>query len=143
VNGEAVADVVPGTYCAVTRTWRAGDTVKLVFDFSPHVWVGEQECADKVSLYQGPILLAFDPRFNSMDPDEVPTVDVSNISFGPVAYSGKWAPWLLVRVPTVDGRELLLCDFANAGVAGNFYRSWLPCVGGEPRAFSREQAVWV
>jgi len=143
VNGEAVRGVEPGTYCAITRKWREGDTVKLVFDFSPHAWVGEKECAGKVSLYRGPILLAFDPRFNTMDPDAVPTVDVGTISFEPAAFSGKWPPWLLVRVPTVDGRELLLCDFANAGSTGTHYRSWIPCVGGEPRAFSRDRAVWV
>jgi hypothetical protein len=61
----------------------------------------------------------------------------------PATWEATLPPWLLVKVPTGDGRSVALCDFANAGVTGRPYRSWLPVVGGKPRRFCREQATWV
>jgi len=58
VNGEAVP-ARAGTYAAIEREWAAGDRVELELDFSPHFWAGERECGGKVSVYRGPILLAW------------------------------------------------------------------------------------
>ena len=33
-------------------------------DFSPHFWPGERECQGLVSIYRGPLLLAYDQRYN-------------------------------------------------------------------------------
>ena len=38
-------------------------------------WIGEREAAGKVSLYRGPLLLAYDRRFNALDPDDLPALD--------------------------------------------------------------------
>lgn len=143
LNGGPVPGVTPGRYLPIGRTWRDGDRIDLTLDFCPHLWVGERECAGKVSLYRGPILLAYDPRYNQFDPDDLPTLDVNRLRMEPTTWDGAFPPWFLVRVPTTDGRGIVLCDFASAGVTGTHYRSWLPAIGGKPMPFSRERAAWV
>lgn len=126
LNGQRVSDVTPGTYLTLQREWRSGDTLRLRFDFSLHAWLGEREQAGKVSLYRGPILLAYDQRFNAMDPDDVPALSLANLRYAEEQKTGALSPLLLLRFTGVDGRALRLCDFASAGAAGTVYRSWLP-----------------
>jgi uncharacterized protein len=129
VNGVAVEGVVTGQYLKLEREWRDGDTIALELDMSLRTWAGEREAAGKVSLYRGPLLLAYDRRFNAMDPDDIPTLDLARLDARPVSWTGSWPePWLLLSLRAADGRELRLCDFASAGVAGTPYRSWLPLV---------------
>ena len=54
----------PTGYYRIDRTWRPGDRVAITLDMRPRVWVGEGACAGKGSLYVGPVLLAFDHRYN-------------------------------------------------------------------------------
>ncbi len=74
INGSVVSGVSAGTYQSITRVWKDGDTISLDLDMSQHYWVGARELEGKVSLYRGPILLAFDPVYNSMGPDEIPVL---------------------------------------------------------------------
>ncbi len=126
LNGQRVSDVTPGTYLSLQREWRNGDTIRIRFDFSLHAWLGEREQAGKVSLYRGPVLLAYDQRFNAMDPDEVPTLSLSNLHYVEEQKKEWLSPLFLLRFATTDGRAIRLCDFASAGAAGTVYRSWLP-----------------
>ena len=126
LNGQRVSEVTPGAYLTLPREWHSGDTLRLRFDFSLHAWLGEREQAGKVSLYRGPILLAYDQRFNAMDPDDVPALSLANPHYAEEQKSGVLSPLLLLRFTGVDGRALRLCDFASAGAAGTVYRSWLP-----------------
>ncbi len=57
VNGEAVTGATPCTYLTIDRVWTPGTRVEIDLDFSPHFWSGERECAGKVSIFRGPILL--------------------------------------------------------------------------------------
>jgi DUF1680 family protein len=126
VNGVALRPKA-GTYLEIAREWRNGDVVTLDFDMALHTWIGEREAEGKVSLYRGPLLLAYDPRFNAMDPDDVPAVNLATLDPTLLAWSGPYPkPWLLCKLTAADGRELVLCDFANAGQSGTPYRSWLP-----------------
>jgi len=133
LNGEPLDAPAAGQYLALERVWNDGDTIRLALDMSLRAWVGEREAQGKVSLYRGPLLLAYDRRFNTMDPDDLPVVDIGQLGAERIAWGGSWPqPWLLVRVPTTDGRELLLCDFATAGAAGTPYRTWLAHVPARP-----------
>ena len=138
VNGEDVAGAKPGTYFSIDREWRPGDKVRLTLDMRLRAWPGEREAAGKVSLYRGPILLAYDPRFDRFAPGDLPPVDWrAGATPAADAPAVAPAPMLLLRCKARDGSRITLCDFASAGAAGNLYRSWLPGEA-EPVAFSRE-----
>jgi DUF1680 family protein len=125
LNADSVPDVEPGRYLVLDRIWNPGDTVDIEFDFSLQYWAGEGECAGKVSIYRGPILLTYDRRFNPFDPDQVPALDARNLVGKTVATDGWLPPIVLMEFKAGDGRTLRLCDFGSAGVGGSPYRSWL------------------
>ncbi len=132
LNGQPIdAQPLVDGYLRLDRTWQDGDLVTLKFDMSLRVLVGEREAAGKVSFFRGPLLLAYDRRYNTMDPDDLPAPMVAQGDVLPtIGYDGPSpAPWLLVETPAVDGGMLRLCDFASAGVAGTPYLTWLPSVG--------------
>ena len=140
INDVEIDGARPGTYLSVDREWRPGDTVELALDMRLRAWAGEREAAGKVSLYRGPVLLAYDPRFDRFSAADVPQVDWrAGATFAEDAPTPAPAPapMLQVRCQTRDGGALTLCDFASAGAAGNTYRSWLPGEG-KPAPFSRE-----
>jgi hypothetical protein len=127
LNGEPLEGIEPGSYLRLERVWREGDALRLELDMSIRPWLGEREAAGKVSLYRGPLLLAYDRRFNALDPGDLPAIDLQHLEAALVPWRGGWPePWILVRLPTKDGRGITLCDFATAGAAGTPYRTWLP-----------------
>jgi DUF1680 family protein len=135
INGEP-AGIAPkaGTYTVIDRTWRDGDRVEIDLHMGPWLWAGERESAGRASVYWGPVLLAYDPRFGTHDPRKLPKVDVSR-HFERSDPSGAM---IRCGVGTDDGTGLILCDFASAGSAGNPYVSWLPCGGLTSAPFTRE-----
>ncbi|MBI2939663.1 MAG: glycoside hydrolase family 127 protein [Chloroflexi bacterium] len=130
LNGQAESEVRPGSYLELEREWRRGDTVELSLDMSPRLWIGEREAEGKVSVYRGPVLLAYDPRFNAVDPDDLPRLGPRNLTGTLATPRGRPAPILTVKLAT-EGRDLYLCDFASAGAAGNPYVTWLPMLDRE------------
>ena len=127
LNGRPLEGIAPGSYLRLEREWRKGDALRLEMDMSMRIWRGEREAAGKASFYRGPLLLAYDRRFNAMDPDDLPAIDLERLGAEFVPWRGGWPePWLLVRLPTKDGRGIIVCDFATAGAAGTPYRTWLP-----------------
>ncbi len=142
VNGETVSGVKPGTYQAITRDWKNGDTITLDFDMSLHFWAGEREYDGKTSIYRGPILLTFDPVYNTMDPDAIPELDAATLKPEPASTNRKYQPWVLLKVKSVDGKEITLCDFATAGAYGNHYKTWLSVRNIKPVAFEPTKPVW-
>ena len=138
-TAQPVPDVKPATYLELTRTWKPGDVIALELDLTPHLWAGEREVAGRVSLYRGPILLTYDPRFNPGKPDDPPALDVAEPAVKLTSRSWPQAPIVLVEVKTTAG-SVLLCDFASAGFDGSSYRSWLRAAPIKPLPFSREHA---
>jgi len=137
LNGNLVPEVRSGIYLDLKRAWKAADRLVLNFHTPLRYVAGANEAAGKVSLYRGPLLLAFDQSWNDFDEGAIPVVDLKAltnsrlVSLPAVDTELKqlMQPWVLVKIPTVDGRPLNLVDFASAGAAGTHYRSWL---AGEP-----------
>lgn len=133
VNKEAAPDPVPGTYLTLEREWRKGDTVTLDLDMSLRAVKGEHEQTGRVSLYRGPLLLAFDPHYNpagesALHPIRLEAIEQSTVRI-PERRPGAdpdQEPWVLVSVPATEGGTVTLCDYASAGATGSAYRSWLP-----------------
>ena len=125
VNGERIGEVRSGTYLTLEREWRDGDEVCLDLDFSPRMWRGEREAAGKASIYRGPLLLAYDQRLNSIDPDKLLPITSLGLDGTDEDIEAGPRPLLVVAAETESG-TLFLCDYASAGVAGNPYRTWLP-----------------
>ena len=126
LNGERVKSVSPATYLALDREWQVGDKIELELDMSLHYWVGEKECDGKVSIYRGPILLTYDRRLNTMDPDELPALNATTMKGRLISSKDSLPTVVRVEYTAPDGRKLRLCDFGSAGEGGSPYRSWLP-----------------
>jgi hypothetical protein len=142
VNSQAVSGVRPGSYLGLQREWKNGDTINLDLDISLHYWAGARECDGKTSIYHGPLLLAFDPVYNPMDPEDVPELDARKLNPQFEKTDRRFQPWVLVKVKATNGQDVTLCDFATAGAYGNHYRTWLPIKNVAPLAFDPSQPVW-
>jgi uncharacterized protein len=131
-----------GSYLEIRRRWRVGDEVALQFDFGLRAVAGANEAAGKVSLYRGPLLLAWDQAQTPFDEEKIPAVDLSRLAEAradvPASSRSVLEPpaWLQVDLPTERGNTLRLVDFASAGSAGTHYRSWLPASEPPPPAFT-------
>ncbi len=137
LNGEPQLSPTPGRYLVLEREWQAGDVIELSLDMGLRLWAGERECEGKASLFRGPLLLAYDPRFGAHDPRSLPELGATWLEAAPVPWSRPPLPLVLLKLPAGDGAELVLCDFATAGAAGHRYVSWLPVRGGVTQPFSR------
>lgn len=136
VNGTEVEGIAAGTYLPVERTWQDGDSVELEFDMGLRTWVGDEERAETVSLYYGPLLLAFDQKRNNADTVAIPALDIAHLEFAPVPPQEEpFPPLVAFEFAAADGGKLVLSDFATAGAYGTHYASWLPAVNLPPPAF--------
>lgn len=142
LNGQNITGVKSGSYLELDRTWHNGDSIELSLDMSPHFWVGERECEGKTSIYTGPILLAWDQRFNEGELTDVPEIDTANLKLIPLIITDYPRPISVYRINSKDGKEIVLCDFATAGMTGTLYRSWLPVEGVKPFTAESGEPVW-
>lgn len=137
LNGSRLPRPAAGSYLSLDRDWRGQDTIEFEFDFALQFWVGEREFAGLTSIYRGPLLLAYDRRFNSMDPDDLPPLVARTLVERTPSTSPGRPPFLLLEFTAADGRAVRLCDFASAGDGGSPYRSWLNLEGATGAEFSR------
>jgi DUF1680 family protein len=136
LNGKAVDGLKAGAYFQVKRKWESGDKIQLDLDMPLHTWIGDEEMAGKISLYRGPLLLAYDQKYNAFDCNEVGTLDYQDLSYQTIEPpAGRFPPIIFLRFRSVDGREMNLCDFASAGAYGTEYLSWMPVVNAPPPPF--------
>jgi len=97
----------------------------MELDMSLRFEPGQRNYEGHVSIYHGPLLLAYDQHFNDMDPDDVPALDTGKLDVSPAESHGQFQPIILLKVKAGDGQSVYLCDFATAGAYGTNYRSWL------------------
>ena len=70
--------IQPGTYYTIDRQWLPGDTLEVTFDMTLRYEPGGGEMAGKMSVFRGPILLAYDSLLNDENvltppPSHLPT----------------------------------------------------------------------
>ena len=84
------------------------------------------------------MLLTYDRRFNSVDPDGMPKLDAQSLE-GHLVRPGRGADATQVLLDCADasGGKLRLCDFGSAGEGGSPYVSWLPLKNTRKTRFSR------
>lgn len=136
INGEALSDITPGTFKAIRRTWKAGDTIEAAFDFRGRVLAENNH----IALMRGPIVFARDVRFNDGNIDRAGDfVGVENGYIALKPATGKPdSVWMAVAVDMVQGtthegeegkaRPIQFCDFASAGNTwdlSSYYRVWV------------------
>ena len=143
INGEEYHGyLIPGTYAEVSREWKTGDTVELVFDMRTRVSYALSGCGDQ-SLSRGPVVLAFDSRLYepNASPDkkygpmyryEFLHCDGGGYVDAELVESEDPDTWMTFRVPVKDeagGKHYLyMCDFTSAGNLwkdGNLFRTWI------------------
>jgi hypothetical protein len=135
VNGQAVANVKPGAYLPITRTWKASDTIVLKLDLRGRGRLKNNHLV----IERGPIVLTRDARLSKDNiHDVVHAPDLSKpIVLKPVA-SHDPAIWMAftadlrlgLNLETEEGkkpRAVAFCDFASAGNTwheDSLYRVW-------------------
>jgi DUF1680 family protein len=124
IAGQSVA-VKAGTYLEAERLWRESDRVEFDLPLPLRTLPGQREQVGKVSLYRGPLLLAYDQHDNAFDESGIPLLDLTRLPEAQLrSVDNAQTPWLIVELPTPQG-PLRLRDFASAGASGTRYHSWL------------------
>ncbi len=96
VGGTPVADVQPGRYCTIQRTWH-DDTLTIALDLGLRYETGDLQQAGSVSLFRGPLLLAADDRWQTLPPqplelDQLAAAQVIPIDESIRQHAEGWAP---------------------------------------------------
>ena len=145
VNGEAVKDVKPGSYCRLDRVWKIADVVEIRFDLAvrPHF------LDHAVAYTVGPIALARDSRFNDGALDmpynasyrggwtsknfrlpEIRPSRIVNDEFWMTFSASIPASPHYENPEGMKPKTVFFCDYASAGnrwSEDNPYRVWYPC----------------
>ncbi len=144
VNGVPVENVKSGTYLTLDRTWNPGDKIALQLDLRVRALRGDHHVQFNTSLLRGPILLAFDQKYNTMDPADMPELDLAALPLtllaadDPLLKDLRLGPIVACATRGADGQRVVLCDFGSAGAYGTLYRSWLPVRNAPPAPFFLE-----
>ena len=113
-------------YMELQQNWKRNDSIAIQFDMPLRVEPGAREMTNRVSIYRGPLLLAYDQALNSFDENAIPLIVANSLAAAKteITYDAKnpLSHWLEVTLPS----NLRLCDFASAGCRGTRYKSWLP-----------------
>ena len=141
INSQPLPVPIGPAHLEIKRAWKSGDSIELRFDTDLRAVPGDREALAHVSLYRGPLLLAFDPRYNSFDEPALAAVDLGKLDSArvvagdaKVSVDSTFAPWICIEVTATNGQKIRLCDFASAGATGLRYRSWLPASPAPPPA---------
>jgi DUF1680 family protein len=130
VNGETVAPKIENGYAAITREWKAGDTIALELPMEIQVVKADEHIAadrGRVALRYGPLIY------------NVESVDQPNLTLAPdlKSLSTEWRPGLLGGTMTIkgkwsDGSPLLaIPDYARENREADRAVVWMNELGGD------------
>ena len=121
VNGETYNGVRAGEYYEIQRKWNNGDIIELQLDMTLHFWVADQseKTKRKVSVYYGPLLLAFrsDEEADSIitfEFEELRSMEQTNRN-GIVSFQGL----------SKENQKVEFLDYYSAGKNGDYFVSWI------------------
>lgn len=106
LDGQAPQEFPATGYLELNRNWKRRSRVELHFEMGLRHAPGDREVAGRVSLYRGPLLLAYDQRFNSFDEAGIPPVDLRRLAEATLEapQKGRSAPALEIH-PWAAGRS--------------------------------------
>ena len=132
VNGKAVRGVKPGEYLAISRRWKKGDMIRIVFDFRARLIDAPKggrnpEGEFFQAVQWGPIVLA---RDENIDPDYNKPVQVVADENGEVKVRQvtpeRPGTRMQFVVPTTGG-DIKMVDYSSVDCwKGSHIQTWLP-----------------
>jgi DUF1680 family protein len=127
-------------YQGVVCPANGSTSASVEFEMPLRVVAGDMEQVGRVSIYRGPILLAYDQTLNDFDANQIPPIDLdrlpeATITIPPAANLAPWRekPAIVAELPAGD-QVVRVADFASAGATGTTYRSWLAARNAPPPA---------
>ena len=134
VNGKAVRGVKPGEYLAISRRWKKGDMIRIVFDFRARLIDAPKggrnpEGEFFQAVQWGPIVLA---RDENIDPDYNKPVQVVADENGEVKVRQvtpeRPGTRMQFVVPTTGG-DIKMVDYSSVDCwEGSHIQTWLPMI---------------
>ena len=134
VNGKAVRGVKPGEYLAISRRWKKGDMIRIVFDFRARLIDAPKggrnpEGEFFQAVQWGPIVLA---RDENIDPDYNKPVQVVADENGEVKIRQvtpeRPGTRMQFVVPTTGG-DIKMVDYSSVDCwKGSHIQTWLPMI---------------
>lgn len=134
VNGKAVRGVTPGEYLAISRRWKKGDMIRIVFDFRARLIDAPKggrnpEGEFFQAVQWGPIVLA---RDENIDPDYNKPVQVVADENGEVKVRqvtpDRPGTRMQFVVPTTGG-DIKMVDYSSVDCwKGSHIQTWLPMI---------------
>ena len=134
VNGKAVRGVKPGEYLSISRRWKKGDMIRIVFDFRARLIDAPKggrnpEGEFFQAVQWGPIVLA---RDENIDPDYNKPVQVVADENGEVKVKQvtpeRPGTRMQFVVPTTGG-DIKMVDYSSVDCwKGSHIQTWLPMI---------------
>lgn len=135
INGQPAADIRPGRYARLARSWQPGDTVRLTLAMDA-VLSQEPGGSGRVAVTRGPVVFALDRRVSPPvaggGPARVVADGAGRVDAALVRKGLPAGVRMALDVPLDMGGKrvtLRLCDYASAGhtwAADSTLRVWLP-----------------
>jgi len=98
-------------------------------------------------IYRGPLLLGFDPRFNTFDTRPLPLATAALPKYTKADCDSWLQPLSVYAFDCVDGSKVTLCDCGSLGVTGRPFTTWLDTdFAGAPAPFTQAnptRTVWL
>jgi DUF1680 family protein len=105
---------------------------EITLDMGLRTHIGDGAQFGKISVYKGPLLLAFDQSDNAYDIPDLAALDYKDLVVNTCETVDAFPALMALRFKTKNGNNAVLRDFASAGATGTEYASWIPVEGAPP-----------